>query len=218
MLQDQIKILESDCRFLQISEVSQHLIRYQCNVCDVIFGPEEMLNLSSDKLFQACQDIYNSGHRDGDYDKSEYKIFHMLKPKKDGIYINWGAGSNDTASVVKQEGYTLINYDPGIPDSLGYISRDSLQLLKVDGIISNNLLDHLQNPIEELLFMKSILNKEASMIHASDGFKYDIPFTKFHLFFFVGKSVEYVSRAIKMNYKWIPSNHPNYEIVRFDQP
>jgi 2-polyprenyl-3-methyl-5-hydroxy-6-metoxy-1,4-benzoquinol methylase len=78
--------------------------------------------------------------------------------------------------------------------------------MKFDGIISNNVLDHMQDPIGTLKLMKSLLKSNASMIHASDGFDYNIPYTKAHLYFFVGKSVDYITKNIGMSYEQIPYN------------
>lgn len=77
--------------------------------------------------------------------------------------------------------------------------------MRVDGIISHNVLDHLRNPVRDLLLMKSLLKPGGKMIHASDGFAYELHYTKFHLFFFVGKSMEYLTKAIDMEYERIVS-------------
>lgn len=180
-----IKKLESNCLFLSIEGIDQHIIRYQCNTCNVIFGPNEMINLESSKLIKAYQDVYASGHREGDATKFEFDLFKMLNPDKSGVYINWGSGTSRTSDSAFQDGYTLLNYDPGLPSMSGYLTQEELEHLtmKVDGIISNNVLDHLQNPIIDLFFMKSLLKSGGCMIHASDGFQYKIDYTKFHLFF-----------------------------------
>jgi hypothetical protein len=182
-------------------------------VCDVIFGSQEMLDLSSDRLSKFYQDIYNSGLREMDSSNLELSLLHFLNPIRSGTYINWGAGTSKTSILAKQQGYNLINYDPGIPDSSGYLSKG--QLPKVDGIISNNVLDHLQNPIGDMLFMKSLLKENGSMIHASDGFEYNIHYTKGHLFFFVGKSVDFISKAIEMKYTFVPFHSPGTKITKW---
>jgi 2-polyprenyl-3-methyl-5-hydroxy-6-metoxy-1,4-benzoquinol methylase len=121
------------------------------------------------------------------------------------VYINWGAGTTSTSVKVKERGFTLLNYDPGIPEGTqNYITKSQLIDMKVDGIISHNVLDHLQNPVRDLLLMKSLLKPGGRMIHASDGFAYELHYTKFHLFFFVGKSMEYLTKAIDMECKHIP--------------
>jgi len=217
---DEIKLkkLESDdCIFPPIENISQHIIRYQCSVCDVIFGSEEMLSLDKNKLIKAYQDIYASGYRENDATDFELSLLHLLQPNKSGIYINWGAGTSRTSIKAKDEGYSLLSYDPGMPDTFGYVTREQLTNVMVDGIISNNVLDHLQDPINELLFMKSLLKPACSMIHASDGFQYAVHYIKNHLFFFIGKSVQFISDAIGMEYSLTPSHGPlsGVDIVRW---
>ena len=200
-----LKKLEDNCRFFPIAEVNQHLIRYQCNICDVIFGSKEMLNLSNEKLSKAYRDVYASGYRENDATSYEESLFYMLNPEKSGTYINWGAGTSSTSERVRQAGFNLLNYDPGIPNTT-YLNKEDIKNIRVDGIISNNVLDHLQDPISDLLLMKSILKSNGTMIHASDGFEYIISYTKFHLFFFVGKSVDFISKSINMDHTFLPSS------------
>lgn len=208
-----LKLLESDCHFLEIEGVNQHLIRYQCNVCDVIFGPEDMLNLKPEKLSKFYQDVYATNYREMDSSDFELSLLYMLHPDSSKTYINWGAGTSNTSEKAKAKGFSLLNYDPGMPDTLNYLSKETLP--KADGIISNNVLDHLQDPIADLLFMKSLLNPGGSMIHASDGFRYALHFTKAHLFFFVGKSVDFISKAIGMSYTTIPAEKEGTDIVEW---
>ena len=102
-----------------------------------------------------------------------------------------------------------------MPETDEYVTLDFLQGIKVDGIISNNVLDHLQDPVKDLLLMRSLLKPGASMIHGSDGFRYQVPFTKWHLYFFQGKSVEFLANSIGMKFEWIKSNNPGLDVIRF---
>lgn len=207
-------VYESDCHFAPVENINQHLVRYRCNVCEVIFGPLDMLMLSTEQITNAYRSLYGSGYKEMDATDWEYKIFSTLNPKTNGLYINWGAGTSKTSEMAKMNGYTILNYDPGMPSELGYLSLEEVKSLKVDGIISNNVLDHLQDPISDLLLMKSLLREGGMMVHASDGFRYSVHFTKFHLFFFIGKSSQYISQAIDMNYEFLPSPNPNMDILR----
>jgi Methyltransferase domain len=208
-----LKKFESDCIFSPIEGINQHLIRYQCLNCDVIFGPEDMLNLSASQLGKAYQDLYKSGNREGDSTHVEVSLFNRLNPTSNGTYVNWGAGTNHTSIEIAKQGYKLLNYDPGIPNNVtGYITINEIKQSKFDGIFSNNVLDHLQDPVSDLMLMKSLLKPGAKMIHASDGFKYKIDFTKFHLYFFIGRSVQYLSQIIEMKMTFIPNIRFSNEI------
>ena len=66
--------------------------------------------------------------------------------------------------------------------------RSQLETMQFDGIFSNNLLEHLRWPVQELAFMASLLKPDAIMAHTTPCFEYRYEMTRFHLFFFVGKS------------------------------
>ena len=215
-----LRRLDSNCLFLKLEGVNQHLIRYQCKKCGVIFGSEEMLNLEPSKLSKYYQDIYNSGYREDDWSDFELYVFLKSNPNKDGVYVNWGAGTSSTSEKAKDLGYTLYNYDPGLPSSsfASYLTREYMTQNmrgKIDVIMSNNVLDHLQDPISDLLFMKSLLKDGGKMLHASDGFAYEMCHTKAHLFFFVGKSVDFISDAIGMKHRFIDANRSGMKIVEW---
>ena len=67
-------------------------------------------------------------------------------------------------------------------------SLDELVALKPSGIYSNNVLEHLRHPIDELKTMSSLLPTGGMMSHATPCFEYRFEFTRFHLFFFLGRS------------------------------
>jgi len=207
--------LEIECRFRPIEGISQNMVRYQCSVCNVIFGPMDMLNLDPKKLTQAYLDIYSSGYHEANSTNLEFYLLTTLSPIPGQTFINFGGGGiNTTSQRAKDElGVTLINYDPGFSLNI------SLPNQKIDGIISNNVLDHLQDPIKELLFMKSLLKEGACMTHCSDGFYYLVPFTKYHLYFFICESFNYVTKAINMNQELIvvPSYADASKIIKLSQ-
>lgn len=123
----ELKKLESDCHFGAIEGIDQHLVRHQCDRCEVIFGTQEMLSLPEEKLLQAYQDVYRAGYREADASRVEMELFAMLSPVKNGTYINWGSGTNSTHLKAKENDWTLLNYDPGIPNETpGYLTRDQL--------------------------------------------------------------------------------------------
>ena len=214
MDETKLQKFESNCIFRRYKNINQHLIRYQCLNCDVIFGPQDMLNLPSEKLTEYYQLVYGSGYKEADSSDLEMLLLQYLNPIKNGIYLNFGSGTNPTSEKAKKENIILLNYDPGFPKT--GITLDQMKSIKFDGIISNNVLDHMQDPIEILKLMKSLLKSNASMIHASDGFDYNIPYTKAHLYFFVGKSVEYITKNIGMAYEEIPYDiNPEIKIVKW---
>ncbi len=60
--------------------------------------------------------------------------------------------------------------------------------MKFDGLYSNNVLEHIRYPVEELKFMAGLLKANARMAHATPCFEYLYEYTRFRLFFYLGKS------------------------------
>jgi hypothetical protein len=211
------KTLESDCIFIPIEGLDQHLIRYQCPNCDVIFGTQQMLGLSKYELKNAYQKLFDSGHKDGDENsvKCEINNLLILNPNSNRVYLNWGAGTSVASDKAKLLGFTLLNFDPFVIDSSKYISKDQLKNTKFDGIISHNVLEHLQDPISELELMKSFLKPEASMIHSTPCYRYSYEYTKYHLFFFEGRSLDVICEKTKLTYKYMDSFMGTY-VVKYD--
>lgn len=204
------KIFESDCIFIPIEGIDQHLIRHQCPYCDVIFGTQQMLKLTTEKLGEAYKKLFDSGYRDGNEITTNYELVNLLTlqifcSNTNGVYINWGAGTSVAADKAKLLGYTLFNFDPFVVGDLppSYITMDRINTMKFDGIISHNLLEHLQDPISELKLMKSLLKPGANMIHSTACYKYSYEYTKYHLFFFEGKSLGVICDKAGLNYEHI---------------
>ncbi len=178
--------IEAQCRF-----GGGRLLRYQCPECDVIFGPMKMLDLNTHELTQE----YNWHYRlfsEGDSTEQELRAFHSLQPRRDGCYLNFGAGAWSTsAKILLAEGWNVVSYEPteSAQVQTGLITRrEELAKLRFDGIYSNNVLEHLRHPISELRFLSSLLFPGGRMSHATPCYEYLYEYTRFHLFFYLGRS------------------------------
>ena len=170
------------------------LVRFQCPACDLIFGADKMFKLTDTELNQEYEWHYRV-YSEGDSTAQEIRAFHSLNPSKSGVYLNYGAGAwSNTMQLLKAEGWNVYAYEPHASACSGdaYVINDKsvLSAMKFDGLCSNNLLEHLRWPIEELVFMKSLLNPNASMSHATPCFAYLCEYTRFHLYFYLGRSRE----------------------------
>ena len=179
------------------------LERFVCPECGVIFGPLKMMMLKPGQLAEEYRQSYTT-YSESDCTALEENIFRELNPVKDGVYLNYGAGAwNSTSEKLRQEGYTVYDYEPYAPaadrDNL-IRNPEQLRSMKFDGIFSNDLLEHLPDPVKELKFMSSMLKPGGCMIHGSGCYEYAFEYTRFHLFFFVGKSLEYISRDAGLKY------------------
>ena len=189
------------------------LTRHQCPECDVIFGPEKMLRLSEAELSRDYEWHYQV-FSEGDSTLQEVRAFHALAPEKNGVYLNWGTGAwSKTVDVLRQDGWNVYGYEPHgsastsgpslMSDNVyGYeldgpastgnphliSDKEQLSTRQFDGIFSNNVLEHLRYPVRELALMRDLLKEGGRMSHATPCFEYRYEFTRFHLFFYPGRS------------------------------
>lgn len=180
---------EADCIF-----AGGHLKRFVCPKCGCIFGPTKFSD-QTESEFDDDYTVHYAGFHEGDSTDKELYAFHMLKPSKTGIYLDYGCGSwSHTITQLRAEGYNVYGYDPyaaDVDDSYVISDKEQLALMRFDGIFSNDLLEHLSDPIHELQFMKLLLkSRESKMAHCTGCYNYKYEYTRFHMFFFTGKSLD----------------------------
>jgi len=168
------------------------LARHQCPSCDVIFGADKMFRLSSKELSQDYEWHYRV-YSESDSTDQEIRAFHALKPSRRGKYLNYGAGAwSRSTHILRSEGWDVYAFEPHASASNDtqhvFSDRSILSAMRFDGIFSNNVLEHLRHPIDELIFMRDLLQPGGKMAHATPCFEYLYEYTRFHLFFFLGRS------------------------------
>lgn len=178
------------------------LERFICPECECIFGPLKMFSLSQDELADEYRQHY-SVFNESDTTELGIIAFERLLPSKEKVYLNYGAGCwAESSQKLREQGYVIYDYEPYAPaveDPWLIRSADELKKQKFDGIFSNDLIEHLRYPIDELKFMVSLLNEDGKMSHATGCYDYRYEYTRFHYFFFVGKSLEQLAKQIAMN-------------------
>lgn len=184
-------ILETECIFL-----GGRLVRYRCPNCNVIYGPQKMF-LLNDQEFSDEYITHYSVFAEGDSTKAEIRTFYSLNPEKGKKYLNYGSGAwSKTIEKLRDEGFDLIGFDPYAPTKSEYIINnwEELSLYKFDGIFSHDLLEHLKDPVEEFNKMKAIMSDDGIMVHSTACYNYVYEYTRFHLFFYTGTSVEEICK------------------------
>lgn len=179
------------------------LVRHQCPECDLIFGPEKMLSLSEAELSRDYEWHYQI-FSEGDSTLQEIRAFHALKPEKDQVYLNWGTGAwSKTIDSLRQGGWNVYGYEPhsAAMGSSPHIiaSMEQLSTMRFDGVFSNNVLEHLRYPARELSVMRGLLKSGGKMSHATPCFEYRYEFTRFHLFFYLGRSRSILAAKAELN-------------------
>lgn len=172
------------------------LVRYICPDCGAIFGPIKFSRQTKEQ-FDDDYTVHYTGYKEGDSTEKEIRAFQLLKPKKEGVYLNYGCGSwSDTMKQLESMGYNVYGYEPFSKDydNPKIISdRIVLSRMRFNGIFSNDVLEHLPDPIADLSFMKTLLaTPRARMSHCTGCYKYKNEYTRFHMFFFTGRSMDVI--------------------------
>lgn len=198
------------------------LERYICPQCDVIFGPLKISEMSSARLGWEYKTHYKV-FAEGDSTAQEMSSFFALNPEKEKKYLNYGAGCwSNTFAKLTELGYEIYNYEPFVASAKQthvITDRQRLSELRFDGIFSCSLIEHLQEPIEELSFMYSLLKPGGKMAHGTGCYEYAYEYTRFHLFFFVGRSLEFLSNKLgsrcKLSDRIVPTE--SYRVCVFEK-
>jgi hypothetical protein len=176
------------------------LIRHECPSCDVIFGTQRMLRLAPEELAREYRDVY-SIFDEGSTTKDEVSAFQYLYPERGCSYLNYGAGKWSKAiEALRAHGFDIVGFDRYEGAREHVISDEAaLRRMRFDGIMSHNLLEHLVDPVAEMRFMRSLLRDEHSrIVHATSCFRYEVECSRFHLFFFPGRSPEVLAQKAGM--------------------
>lgn len=179
------------------------LERYICPVCGCIFGPTKFSNQTKEELADDYM-VHYLGFNEADCTNGEEETFYLLNPTKEGVYLNYGCGKwANTITELRNQGYQVYGYEPYAKDiDNPYIISDIevLKKMKFDGIFSHDLLEHLLKPVDEIIFMKSLLKSpNCKMAHSTACYEYKYTDTRFHTCFFTGNAVEELCKRANLN-------------------
>lgn len=179
------------------------LERYICPHCSTIFGPLKISEMSPKRLGLEYK-MHYSVFCEGDSTQQELASFFALQPQKGKKYLNYGAGCwSTTYAKLTALGYEVYNYEPFVADTTQahvITDKQTLSTRRFDGIFSCSLIEHLQNPIDDLSFMLSLLKPDGKMAHGTGCYEYAYEYTRFHLFFFVGRSLDVLSSKLGVRF------------------
>ena len=195
------------------------LVRYKCTVCGVIFGTLDMIDGTVEHVKKAYE-FCDTKWKEGDGAIYEIPTFISLNPQKNKKYLNFGSGNTSTTiDTLRKQGYDIIGYEPYLPTNQPNVikTKEELMTRKFDGIISVNLIEHLQDPVNDLIFMKSLLkDSKCLMAHATACYTYCYEYSAYHLFFLVEKSLDYLCKNTGLKIK-ICHSYPDYANCVFEQ-
>lgn len=176
------KIFSTICKYN-----NENLERYQCPNCDVIFGNDRMIGLTKAEMAREYAQVIPHANVNTDLaTKYELEFFNTIGIDKKKHYINWGAGIWSSAvKKLQNQGFNIIGYDPYCKNSNTVIEGRQFNV-----IMTHNVLEHFQNPVKEIINMKKYLAPGGLMVHATACYSYCYEWSRFHLFFFLGRSVD----------------------------
>jgi SAM-dependent methyltransferase len=173
-----------------------------------------MLALGPEELAREYQKLHASGYRENDPTEVELGLLRQLDPEPAGVYLNWGSGERSrTQERACAQGLRLYGYDPYTSRESPWLVHARKHLGQYDGIISNNVLEHLQRPVGALRNMRQHLKPGAAMLHRTACYEYRFAHSCYHLFFFLGRSVDVMAeraglRAERSDDPWVIFFHP----------
>lgn len=193
--EQQFSTLRSDCAF-----GGGRLLRHVCPSCEAIFGPQKMLRLAPHEL-EHDYNVHYKIHQEGDSTASEIRAFFSLQPTPGKRYLNYGAGGwSKSVPYLRSQGWDVWAFEPhgsaqalsNTPTDFLVTSWEQLQGQRFEGIFSNNVLEHLRHPCDDLQRMQTLLGPQGRMAHATPCYEYRYEYTRFHLFFFTGRSRQWL--------------------------
>lgn len=174
------------------------LERYVCHGCDAIFGPTKMLDLDPAMLAADYANLYTD-YREADSTASELRAFEMLRPRQGGRYLNWGCGLwSGSVEPLRARGFDAWGYEPSAPGAAAphVLTSPGGLTGPFDGIFSNNVIEHLVDPVTELHAMAALLAPGGRMVHASPCYEYAYADTRYHVFFPLGRAPDVLARRL----------------------
>jgi SAM-dependent methyltransferase len=182
---DGYEVLLDNCNFL-----GGRLERYRCPDCECVFGPLKYMDLSDEFVASDLRVIY-SRYSEADSTAAEIATFQSLRPKPEGLYLDWGCGGvwSHTISQLRGHGWNVWGYDPGADTAGEFVTnRRENVLAKFDGVFSNNVIEHFRNPMKEFQDLRGLLKPGGLMAHSSPCYEYTYAYTRSHTLFLMGKS------------------------------
>jgi hypothetical protein len=163
--------------------------RYICAGCGCGFGPTKVME-APEPLLNADYTLLYEDYRESDGTGSELRAFRSLGPVS-GPVLNWGCGRwSRSIPSLRAEGVDVWGYEPAAPPEDGsFIVGTRGTISPVFGaLFSNNVIEHMVDPVADFRFFHSVLRPGARMAHASPCHEWSYSYTRFHVFFPMGDS------------------------------
>ena len=165
------------------------LERYVCAACGAGFGPTKIME-APEAVLNADYTLLYEDYREADSTANELRAFRLMAAPA-GPCLNWGCGRwSASIPALRAEGHDAWGYEPAAPpEGSPFIVGQRAAISPVfTGIFSNNVIEHMVDPLAEFRFFHSILPPGGRMAHASPCHDWSYAFTRFHVLFPMGDS------------------------------
>jgi len=167
----------------------------------VIFGPQKMFRLDAQLVDLEYRNLYRI-YSEGTRKESVIRAFHLLEPRKSGVYLDFGCGGewSEAIELLRQEGWNIFGFEPNARNSSAHVFSTwaEVEARKFDGIYSHNVLEHLFDPIATNKRLGHLLAEGGRLVHATPCFEYRYEISRFHIFFFTGRSPQLLAEKSGM--------------------
>jgi 2-polyprenyl-3-methyl-5-hydroxy-6-metoxy-1,4-benzoquinol methylase len=155
-------------------------------------------------------DLY-SYYKEADTTKYLLEVFNRLNlfidKNKNKKILDFACGNwNSIIQIIREKGFkNIYGYDKYVNNTCSEYMLSEEQLLnnKFDIIYSNNFIEHLIDPINNIKYLLDLLEKDGCLIFITPCFEYCYESTHFHTFFFIGRSIDKLCE--KLNIKMVYS-------------
>jgi SAM-dependent methyltransferase len=167
------------------------LERLECPACGCVFGPLKYLNLP-ERVVELDYRLLYTHYAEADSTAEEVRAFHALDPLPGGLYLNWGSGAwSRTVETLRALGFDVWGYEPNAPPDSRHVARSRAEIsARFDGIFSNNVVEHLTDPVRQFADFHAILKPGGRMAHATPCHQWLYDHSRFHVFFPLAGSIE----------------------------
>lgn len=173
------------------------IIRHKCPNCGLIFGDLRFLNLSEEEINNDHEDVYTYFTEGNTVPTILHNLNSLeLFKNKDLSYLDYACGTGKMIPILKNQGYNIYGYDKYVKEINVLNNIDDM---KFDVIYSNNFIEHLINPLEDIQKILNHLNNDGYLIFISDCIdEYMVEFTHFHTYYYTGNSFNILCNKLNL--------------------
>lgn len=117
--------------------------------------------------------------------------------------MDFGCGGewSKAIHILRQEGWSIYGFEPSARQSSPYVfsTWEEIEAKQFDGFLSHNVLEHLMDPSGITQRLSQLLAPGGRLIHTTACFEYIYEFSRYHVFFFTGRSPEMLAERASMH-------------------